>query len=216
MPSCLQNNPGGDLLSHRVSPAVPSALEDLTSEFEMGSGVAPPESPPEIFWCLELRARLSNPSRARSPSFDLDFRKRLSALSLPAWGAHLRDPRYHLNRDSENNGDQAARPISTGQLHALQRFHTRPINVVVYDGPLGGLRLGIPDLEVSFPLRCFQRLSIPDIATRRCHWHDNRITSGPSTRVLSYYGQGLARILRPRQIGTELSHDVLNPARVPL
>ena len=38
----LRNNPGGDLLSHRVSPAVPSALEDLTSEFEMGSGVAPP------------------------------------------------------------------------------------------------------------------------------------------------------------------------------
>ena len=81
---------------------------------------------------------------------------------------------------------------------------------------LGGLRLGIPYLEVSFPLRCFQRLSVPDIATRRCHWHDNRNTSGPSTRVLSYYGQVLARILRARQIGTELSHDVLNPARVPL
>jgi len=116
----------------------------------------------------------------------------------------------------KNNGGQAARPISTGKLHVLRRFHTRPINVVVSNGPLGGLRLGIPDLEVSFPLRCFQRLSIPDIATRRCHWHDNRNTSGPSTRVLSYYGQGLARILRPRQIGTELSHDVLNPARVPL
>ena len=26
----------------------------------------------------------------------------------------------------------------------------------------------------------------------------------------------LSNILRPRQIGTELSHDVLNPARVPL
>ena len=42
------NNPGGDLLSHRVSPAVPSALEGLTSEFGMGSGVAPPVLPPEI------------------------------------------------------------------------------------------------------------------------------------------------------------------------
>jgi hypothetical protein len=82
MPSCLENNPGGDLLSHRVSPAVPSALEDLTSEFEMGSGVAPPELPPETFWCLELRARLLNPSRARSPNFDLDSHKRLSALSV--------------------------------------------------------------------------------------------------------------------------------------
>ena len=37
-----RKTPGGDLLSHRVSPAVPSALEVLTSEFEMGSGVSPP------------------------------------------------------------------------------------------------------------------------------------------------------------------------------
>ena len=33
---------GNDLLSHRVSPAVPSAQEGLTTEFGMGSGVAPP------------------------------------------------------------------------------------------------------------------------------------------------------------------------------
>src|SRR5262249_47287781 len=39
--------PGGVLLSHRVSPAVPSALEGLTSVFEMGTGVAPPAKPPE-------------------------------------------------------------------------------------------------------------------------------------------------------------------------
>jgi hypothetical protein len=38
---------GGDLLSHRASPAVPSALEVLTSEFEMGSGVTPPVRPPK-------------------------------------------------------------------------------------------------------------------------------------------------------------------------
>ncbi len=173
-----------------------------------------------------------DPGRARSPSFDLDQLRRLVSVvfgtlegSEPpamssAWQSQATLTRCSRNptglRYSEINGGQAARPISTGKLHALQRFHTRPINVVVSNGPLGGLRLGIPDLEVSFPLRCFQRLSIPDIATQRCHWHDNWNTSGPSTRVLSYYGQGLARILRPRQIGTELSHDVLNPARVPL
>ncbi len=39
--------PGRDLLSHRVPPAVPLALEDLTSEFGMGSGVAPPVRRPE-------------------------------------------------------------------------------------------------------------------------------------------------------------------------
>ncbi len=45
---------------------------------------------------------------------------------------------------------------------------------------------------------------------------DNRFTGGPSTPVLSYWGQLSSTPLRPRRIGTELSHDVLNPARVPL
>lgn len=35
-------------------------------------------------------------------------------------------------------------------------------------------------------LRCFQRLSLPNIATRQCHWRDNRNTRGSSTPVLSY------------------------------
>ena len=35
-------NPGGDLLSHPVAQAVSSALEGLTSVFEMGTGVTPP------------------------------------------------------------------------------------------------------------------------------------------------------------------------------
>ena len=41
-------------------------------------------------------------------------------------------------------------------------------------------------LEGGFPLRCFQRLSCPNVATRRCPWQDNRYTSGSSTPVLSY------------------------------
>ena len=45
---------------------------------------------------------------------------------------------------------------------------------------------------------------------------DNPYTGGPSTPVLSYWGQPPSILLRPRRIGTELSHDVLNPARVPL
>src|SRR5205823_3767913 len=38
---------GGDLLSHPVSRAVPSALEGLTSGFGMGPGVSPPLWPPK-------------------------------------------------------------------------------------------------------------------------------------------------------------------------
>ena len=41
-------------------------------------------------------------------------------------------------------------------------------------------------LEVGFPLRCFQRLSIPNLATLPCRWRDNRFTRDSSVPVLSY------------------------------
>ncbi len=80
-----------------------------------------------------------------------------------------------------NESNQVDRAISTGKLHALLRFHTRPINVVVFHGSRG--RTGF---EVGFPLRCFQRLSRPHIATLLCRWRDNRSTRGASNSVLSY------------------------------
>ena len=91
-----------------------------------------------------------------------------------------------LHWDREEKNDQAARAISIGQLNALRRLHLRPIDVVVFDGPSGGLRPGKPSLEVRFPLRCFQRLSNPHTATQRCHWRDNWYTGGASNPVLSY------------------------------
>ena len=45
---------------------------------------------------------------------------------------------------------------------------------------------GRSHLQARFPLRCFQRLSLPYIATQRCLWRDNWYTSGTSTPVLSY------------------------------
>src|SRR3990172_9799544 len=45
---------------------------------------------------------------------------------------------------------------------------------------------GKSHLEASFPLRCFQRLSLPHIATRQYDWRHNRYTRGASTPVLSY------------------------------
>ena len=42
-----RENSGSVLLSHPVTRTVPSALEGLTSVFEMGTGVAPPLSPPK-------------------------------------------------------------------------------------------------------------------------------------------------------------------------
>jgi len=39
---------------------------------------------------------------------------------------------------------------------------------------------------VGFALRCFQRLSCPNVATQPCHWRDNWCTRGSSVPVLSY------------------------------
>ena len=80
-----------------------------------------------------------------------------------------------------NENDQANRAISTGKLHALLHFHTRPINVVVFHGSQGNTRF-----QVGFPLRCLQRLSLPYIATLLCPWQDNRSTRDMSIPVLSY------------------------------
>ena len=76
-------------------------------------------------------------------------------------------------------------PISNSQLRALLHFHPCPIYLVVFKG-VYFLKNGISHLEGGFTLRCLQRLSLPDLATRLCHWHDNRCTRGQSNPVLSY------------------------------
>ena len=58
---------------------------------------------------------------------------------------------------------QAERQISTGRLNTLPCLHLRPINLVVFEVPSGRPRFG-----GGFALICFQRLSLPDIATLRC------------------------------------------------
>ena len=73
------------------------------------------------------------------------------------------------------------RPISTGQLHALLHFHLQPINLVVCKGSIRRSYL-----RGGFTLRCFQRLSFPNLATQRCPWQDNWYTRGLSIPVLSY------------------------------
>jgi hypothetical protein len=51
---------------------------------------------------------------------------------------------------------------------------------------LHSLRYRKPRLEEGFALRCLQRLSFPDLATRRCPERDSRHTRGRSSPILSY------------------------------
>src|SRR5690348_6797437 len=65
------------------------------------------------------------------------------------------------------------RAISTGPLNTLLCLHVPPIDVVVSHGPYSLEGDGKPHLEVGFPLRCFQRLSHPDVANQQRRWHDD-------------------------------------------
>jgi hypothetical protein len=64
----------------------------------------------------------------------------MNALHSPGGAKTLsllcRDERFAfaLAMSTSNENNQANRAISTGKLHALPHFHTRPINVVVFHG----------------------------------------------------------------------------------
>ena len=77
-----------------------------------------------------------------------------------------------------------------GQLVLVSSTHccasTPSLSTLSSSRGLQGLTPGRSSLEVGFPLRCFQRLSRPHVATRRCRWRDNRNTSDASIPVLSY------------------------------
>ena len=77
------------------------------------------------------------------------------------------------------------RPISDSQLHVLPHFHLCPIYLVVFKGSYW-ITPGISYLKGGFTLRCLQRLSLPDLATRPWTWRFNRYTRGQSIPVLSY------------------------------
>jgi hypothetical protein len=58
--------------------------------------------------------------------------------------------------------------VSTGNLRTSRFVQLQPINRVVYPGSLVPEGTGNPRLGIGFTLRCFQRLSVPDIATQPC------------------------------------------------
>ena len=161
--------PGSDLLSQGLSHSTIGA-EEFNGRVRDGIG-------------LKLLARTTRPAK------DKDTKQAVVCLeTLIGHPSHKRSQNLrfrvssgHRCMDTENESNQANRTISTGKLHALPHFHTRPINVVVYHGSQGNTRF-----EVGFPLRCFQRLSRPYIAMQHCRWHDNCSTRGTFIPVLSY------------------------------
>ena len=185
---------GNVLLSQAVARQVSSALRNLTSVFGMGTGVASVLLSPDFrashFFILRISFKYY---------FDCTFKTE-----------YFNYVNIFLTFDHWSSG----RPISIGQLNTLLHLHLRPIYVVVFHESYLLRRKSF--LVGGFALRCFQRLSLPYLATQLCPWQNNWCTSGTSIPVLSYEGQLHSNFQRPQRIGTELSHDVLNPARVPL
>jgi hypothetical protein len=74
------------------------------------------------------------------------------------------------------------RPLSIAHLNASQRSQLRPIKPVVFRGSYSFD--GKSHLEVCLALRCFQRLSLPDVATLRLRLaaqqvHQRSVRPGP-------------------------------------
>ena len=110
-----------------------------------------------VLWGLRGEAAwLGPPARSLASTWRYSLIWQCRAIAFCLHGLFL------LTSDSKNR-NQAERMISTSRLHVLPRFHLKPINVVVFDDPSGKIHLGR-----SLALRCFQRLSLPHLATRPC------------------------------------------------
>src|ERR1700690_4210515 len=147
--------PGSDLLSRVLRRSIIGA-EEFNGRVRNGIGFRP-------------LAIATKPAKRRNET--------RSCYSKPYSNSQNRQKKAGI----DNESDQVNRAISTSKLHALPRFHTWPINVVVFHGSQGRNRF-----EVGFPLRCLQRLSRPYIATLQCGWRHNRSTRGTFIPVLSY------------------------------
>ncbi len=68
----------------------------------------------------------------------------------------------------------------------------------------------------GFALRCFQRFALPTVATQAAGRPTPAPPAGRPARSSRTRASPTQSPTRPHRIETELSHDVLNPARVPL
>ncbi len=99
---------GGDLLSHPVSRAVPSALRGLTAVFGMGTGVSPSPLPPKkkqphTSWTLESRF----------------FRASLFSLSSSDPSLRAQDPPVGKSKNRRVKPHGPLVPVSSTCCHAF-------------------------------------------------------------------------------------------------
>ncbi len=161
--------------------AVPSPKQGLTSVFGMGTGVAP------ALWTV------GKPSAARGHAFTQLIAQEIRRIFATEYLSRLERLVYIVcscvSRHMSDQPIQLVKPHERLVLVSSTHYCASTSNLSNSSSwsALQGTEVpGRSRLEAGFPLRCFQRLSNPNVATRLCHWRDNRSTIGSSIPVLSY------------------------------
>ncbi len=157
--------------------ALPSALRCFTSVFGMGTGGATALRPPDFCDPTSQNGDLKSQGVWRHRIANIAESKSVGSLTSTHGVQCNRIYKFLYKKliltSAESPGepgaaggrknDQAERVISIPELNTLLCLYPGPINVVVFHDPSGRSHLGR-----SLALRCFQRLSLPNIATRHC------------------------------------------------
>ena len=171
---------GGVLLSNNPTIAVPSAQSNLATGIGTGPGVPLTLKPPTQ--TLETN-HPHTPTRARAVCcvkhcttntnttiFFFSFSRQIPCSQQPFFSLPTHNKCVFCVG--------VLVPVTYNTSPCSQPW---PINPIIYREPQQK-----PHLKTGFPLRCFQRLSLPHVANQPCHWRNNWHTRGTSIPVLSY------------------------------
>ena len=188
---------GGVLLSRTLAGAVPSALSGLASGFGMDTGRFPVAVTTETTtWAVR---QCSCDSVIRLPANTHTRMRMLCVWLVVGLGVDRIVDALRMLTRAHPPPTHAVCVVCGGVVvcvgllvpvssKPLPVFHFWPINPVVCWGPTKKDKsfLWRPYLEDGFPLRCFQRLPVPNVANQPCPGRDNWHTRGSSVPVLSY------------------------------
>ena len=195
---------GALTLSPRANAPVPAALLRFTARFGMGRGGS--------------RALKGHPQPAqsvlvhRAPAmFTLLLPRVSSRWSCgPSPAPAPRVAAAHACRIRQALGPQcpSAAPVAGRPPRTCPAAHLA--------APLPASRCEVTRLVAGFALRCIQRFALPTVATQAAGRPTPAPPAGRPARSSRTRASPTQSPIRPHRIETELSHDVLNPARVPL
>ena len=171
---------GGVLLSHNPTIAVPSAQSSLATGIGTGPGVPLTLKPPTQ--TLETTTPTPLLKGADDVLCQTLYNKhKHDTILLYFCGKHIILGVINYSCRPHTLGVFCVGvlvPVTSNTSPCSQPW---PINPIIYREPQQK-----PHLKTGFPLRCFQRLSLPHVANQPCHWRDNWHTRGTSIPVLSY------------------------------